>query len=205
MSINVKIKPSKTLVIYCTRIRGRVPNNFFEDSGLINASKIIISDSTNRLSLGGFPPEYPTFFDFVNHLKQLIQSISHKKLIVTGNSFGASMALVFGHLLNANYVVAFAPYSYFIKEKLVKTGDPALKNWKKLIVMFENLPLREKKFLNLREILSNWNGKTRYYVHSSYYHKWDRRRAKYLIGLPKMSVFLHPNASHNCALFHCQA
>lgn len=202
MAIIKKLETSDTLVIAATGFSNKLdisPFDFFEKSSLSHTSKIIITDPSKRKTLGGLAPDYPSFFHFVEHLQKEIGQISPKQLIVTGTSGGAHTALLLGHLLKANYVVAFAPYPYLSFREMEKRCDPALKSFYRVLRELDCLPNEVKTFLDLRDVLSNWNGITHYYVHVSQYHEWDYRRAKYLDDLPKLSIITHPFYSHAVA------
>jgi len=199
MPIVKELKQSDTLVIAATGIRNYLNmsvSDFFGKSGMSGASRIVISDPTKRMTLGGLPPDYPSFFDYLDYLKQEILRISPNKLIVTGTSGGANTALLLGHLLKANYVVAFSPYPYLSIKELKRMQDPALQTMCRVVEKLDRLPDEIKKLFDLRKIISNWNGVTQYYVHVSRYHDLDYRRAMYLNNLPMLSITAHPYTTH---------
>lgn len=191
---------SDTLVIaakgYGNKL-GLCVDKFFQKAGLEFTSKIIIGDSTMQKTLGGLAPDFPTFEDLLNHLKELISKHPHKKFYTTGTSGGAHTALLLGHLLKADKVIAFAPYPYLSRNEFVKRNDPANVTMTRAIDQFERLPENVKQYLDLADVLVNWNGKTEYFVHISRYNKWDYIRARYLHGLPHLKVVTHPHHRHS--------
>ncbi len=129
MPITKIITDSKTLVIATTGFANKLglpTDEFFEAAGLTEASKIIISDPTKHKTLGGIPPDFPTFSDLVQHLKEELVKYSPEQVITTGTSGGAYTAMLLGHLLKANYVVAFSAYPYLTAKACKKMGDPSL-------------------------------------------------------------------------------
>ncbi len=200
--INEIVEESKTLVIATTGFRNRFFNknlDFFESANLMSTSRIVIKDPTKRKTLGGLPPKFPTFFDIIDYLQDTISSIQPKKIITTGTSGGAHTALLLGHLLKADQVVAFAPYPYLSIDEAKKRQDPALKSMSRVIKPLNELPDDVKTYLDLRPHLSTWNGKTEYNIHVSLDHQWDYRRASYLKGCPHVSIITHPFGTHGVA------
>lgn len=202
MPIVQEINSSDTLVVATAGFRnelGLPVADFFKESGLSSASKIIITDPTRQVSLAGSSPDFPTFFSLLDYLKREVERLSPARLIITGTSMGGHTALLLGHLLKADHVVAFAPYPYLSPEAIKASGDLSLEYaYQKRggAEQIDRLPSNVKQFLDLRNVLSTWNGKTSYVVHVSRYNKWDYRRSMYLNHLPMVSVIAHPLATH---------
>lgn len=196
------LNPSSVLVIAATGFANKLNlpvADFFNESQLSDKSRIVIIDPTKRHTLGGLPPQCPSFFDFLNYLKQELARISSKRVIVTGTSAGAHTALLLGHILKADQVVAFSPYPYLSLEEMKKRRDPALQSMRRVIMELDQLPKDVKQFfLDLKAVLANWN-QTRYYVHVSRFNLWDYRRAMYLDLLPHLPVISHPYFTHAVA------
>ncbi|PKG98797.1 hypothetical protein [Paraglaciecola sp. MB-3u-78] len=202
MPITKEIRDSDSLVIAITGFRNKLNlpvNEFFEQASLTSASKIVVIDPSFRVGLSGIPPEYPTFFDIIEYLRNQIAEIPHKQLIVTGTSAGAHSAILFGHLLEADQVVSFAPYTYLNRSKMSELKDPSLQTMSRVIDGLELLDDRVKSYFDLMNVVATWNGKTKYYIHVSKYHDWDRRRANYLKGVDSLKVIEHPFSEHSVA------
>lgn len=200
MPIARNIIQSDTLVIAATGINFKLAlpvDAFLEKAGLNDKSTIIITDRSRRLALGGVSDECPTIFALVEYLRQEIAQLSPGKIVVTGSSGGGYTAMLLGHLLKADHVVAFAPYPYTSRAAFVRQKDPALHTMDRIIESIERLPDSVWKFFDLRQVLSQWNGVTEFYVHASRYHKPDRDRALYLKGLPHVELVLHPYLLHS--------
>jgi len=202
VSLVKEIYNSNTLVIAATGYGNKLNlkvNLFFKKSGLNNSSKIVITDKSKLQTLGGLPPGFPTFFDLLDYLQEQISKIPHNQLIITGTSGGAHTALLLGHLLKADEVVAFSPYPYLSIKELKRMGDPALQSMWRVVEKLDALPVQVKNLFDLMNTLSNWNKVTQYYVHISRYNSWDYRRAMYLSSLPNVSVIPHPYKEHAIA------
>lgn len=202
MALRTDLNNSDTLVIAATGYRNKLNmpvDEFFQAAGLEDASKIIISDPSFMKTLAGLPPDFPCFKDLVAYLKDLIAKGNYSNLYVTGTSGGGHTALLLGHLLHADKVVAFAPYPYLSIEEGRRMKDPASYSMARIIRKFDELPQESKQYLDLRDILLKWNGKTEYFVHVSRLNINDYRRAMYLAGLPNMHVVSHPYKKHAIA------
>ena len=202
MSLVEELNDSDTLVIAATGYSNKLNMSvdaFFRDSGLSCASKIIISDKTKLNTLAGLPPAFPTFESLVVYLKDTIRKYNYKTIITTGTSGGGHTALLLGHLLESQFVVAFAPYPYLSIQELTKQKDPTLHSMSRIVDEFDRLPCDVKKYLDLHNILTDWNGATKYYVHVSKYHLFDYKRALYLSGIKGLTIISHPFDRHSIA------
>ena len=179
---------------------GMAVNDFFTHSGLHEASKIIICDASRRKTLGGIQPELPTFEHLVKHLRLILSRHPHKKVYVTGSSGGGHPAILLGHLLKADQVVAFCPYPYISKAKLLEMKDHARVSMGRVLEKIHDLPSEIHAYFDLGDVLADWNGVTEYHVHVSKFNIREYNRSSYLCGLPKMNVIAHPFNSHAVVL-----
>lgn len=202
MLINRELTDSDTLIIAFTGYANKLHlpvDKFFVKAGLKPHNKIIICDKSKKQTLGGLPPRLPTFFDIVEYLEKEIDFISPKNLIITGTSGGGHPAILYGHLLKADKVVAFSPYPYLSIETATKMKDPALQSFKRILDIFDQLPEKEKDLLDLKNILKDWNQKTSYYLHVSKGHEWDHKRSMYMNDCPGVEIIKHPYKIHSIA------
>jgi dienelactone hydrolase len=196
------LNTSDTLVVAVTGYGNKLSlpvDDFFKKSGLEYASRIVISDTTKMKTLAGVYPDFVSFDDLLLYIKSVISENNYKSLIVTGVSAGAHTALLLGHLLDADQVVAFAPYPYLSYNEVKRQKDPILHSHKKMLAKFNELPESIKKNFDLAKVLNRWNGITEYYIHVSRYNKIDYKRATYLSGLPKVYIITHPYKEHAVA------
>ena len=202
MTLVKEVHDSDTFVIAATGYGNKlnIPvDQFFSESGLTDASKIIISDKSKLQTLGGLPPEFPTFFDLFDYLQDQVSKIPYSQLVITGTSGGAHTALLLGHMLKADKVVVFSPYPYLSLSECKRMGDPALISMRRVLAKLDALPDKAKSLFDLRNILSNWNNVTQYYVHVSRYNTWDYRRVMYLRSMPSVNIISHPYKEHAIA------
>ncbi|MDG1279043.1 MAG: hypothetical protein P8O16_17320 [Algoriphagus sp.] len=188
---------SKKLVIVFPGLNGKInsPDNiFFLSAGLANYNKIIIYDRTLCLTLSGIDSFFSSFNEMIYYLKT--KSKKYKEILVTGNSGGGFTAILVGYLINADKVVAFAPYTYLDRETVILRNDPGILSMKRIFNKIENIKDPIDKFKNLNNLLEFYNGKTKFYIHVSRFNKWDSRRASELLGKPGVKIFYHPFKSH---------
>lgn len=202
MAIQIDLQASDRLVIaatgYGNKLNLTIPD-FFRFSNLESTSKIVISDPSKLKTLAGLPPDFETFDSVLEYLEGFVAKLNPREIIITGTSGGGHTALLLGHILRADKVVAFSPYPYLTRDEILKNNDPSLYSMSRLIDQFELLPENVRRYMNLRDVLKSWNGKTEYYVHVSRYNEWDYRRALYLNGLPSLRIVSHPYTEHAVA------
>ena len=157
MAILTEIRQSGTLVIAVTGFRHRLDMpvaEFFEASGLLNVSRIVLSDPTRQMTLGGLPPEHRSFPALVRHLRSQLMALKPQRLITVGTSGGAHTAMLLGHLLKADHAVAFAPYPYLSIAEVTRMGDPVLKSMRRILQRLDRLPNPVRKLFDLKDVLS---------------------------------------------------
>ena len=199
MPIDIQLKDPEILVIVCPAHNGKMAlpeNEFFEAAGLENASRMILYDETRLKMFAGMPPELKTFQCVLDYLKNFIQEHQFKKVIITGASAGAHTAMVLGHLLKVDHVVAFSAYPYNSEKMMAEMQDPSWKTWRRTLQPLNDLEDDVRCYLDVADLIKDWNGKTEYEAHVSRHHIWDYRRAQYLEGLPHVRVITHAYDRH---------
>lgn len=199
MAILRDTRVSDTLVVAFTGFAGKLHlpvSQFFVESGLIGASKIAIYDRSHLKTLGGLAPHYASFEGFLAALKREIEQTPHERLMFVGTSGGGHSALLYAHLLKAQKAVVFSCYPYLSIAAAKRENNPELVTMKRLLHQFDQLPAAVKKYLDLRDVLEQWNGVTEYEVHVSKYNEWDNKRALYLEGMPHLRIHQHPYSAH---------
>lgn len=116
-----------------------------------------------------------------------------------GASTGGYAALLFGSLLGADEVHAFAPMTILPSRTLPELLRlvPS-QNW---TLMARNLELRrnpglERPYRDIRRLIQNDNGRTIYHVYYGRGHTPDRRNALRLQGLPRVHLHAYDYNRH---------
>jgi len=178
--------------------------DFFGLTRLLNYSRIMMRDESGTFYLKGIPGIAPGFEALLQRLQADIKQLAPDFLMVLGTSGGAYAAILFGHLLKADLVHAFSPFTNL---------DPRqdLSKWHEYSKLFDakdriaSLPENLGKYLDLRQVLAQGNGKTRFNLHVCAKSPWDMERAMYLRGEPQVSIHTFPCDHHLVAIFLAKA
>jgi len=181
-------------------------------SGLFGAFvRFEFSNTTERLSYNRIQVRDPYRLFFLlgvdengfDHLRERlrveIDRFQAKKVIFIGASAGGYAALLFGHLLGADYIHAFSPRAHLQLLRMVWEGDykSVLNRFPTVWTLHWKLPAHHRRFLNLKPLLNESRGKPiRTHLHACA-HCIDAVRIRYLEDCPNTKLFLYPGAEHN--------
>lgn len=189
-----------TLLILFTGFANKLqiqPFEFMQVSGLYNYSRILVRDPTQRMYLCGIGGELNTFHKFVENLRETAQALKARKIITIGSSGGAHAALLTAHLLEAEYSHVFAPFPYLsLKTSIQQRNWSGLFHFRRTIFKLNFLPTGVRRYYDLHNVLDEWNGHSRYFVHVCQQHRRDYKMAKYLEGLPGIKILPYPCDQH---------
>lgn len=100
-----------------------------------------------------------------------------------GSSGGSHAAILFGHLLGADYVHAFSPYTNLDPSYLRTSEAPEdLEALSDALARLDCVPPQARAYFDLRELLSDSNRKTTYQLHVCARSAPDLARALRLDG-----------------------
>jgi hypothetical protein len=172
--------------------RANAPSSFdfLSTSGALRYSRILLNDSSHTCYLAGIPTVADSMDSLAAVLRQHVTDLAPQRVMVVGPSAAAFAAIVLGHLIAADFVHAFSPYTDLTPATLAATGDR--ERFATVHARLEKLPATAQRFLDLRALLGEWNGKTRYNVHYCEYSAVDVTRCTHLAGLP--GVVMRPHA-----------
>ena len=179
-------KDSRRLVIAFTGFQGALtmrPFDFFSVTGMLESSRILLRDPSQQLYLSGCGKEAPDFDSLLARLKREIDRLSPEWVTCIGTSSGGYAAMLFGHLLPADEVHAFAPNVRASAWSALFRGDwDSLLNEARLSHFIRQpfLPARLWRYFDLRSALQQWNGRTRFVVHFCEQNARDATRADLL-------------------------
>jgi hypothetical protein len=178
------------------------PFEFFQVTGTLGYSRILVRDPSKRLCLGGIDDTFNSFEKLIDELRNLIAQSGATCIMTIGTSGGAFTALLAGHLLRADFVHAFAPYTYANLINIVKYLDYDLlhKFWREIAKLYQ-LSFRAHSYFDLRKILNNWNGVTKYFVHVCKQHKRDYSRVSHLANCPNVDAFEYCCNVHTVVIY----
>jgi hypothetical protein len=172
--------------------------DFYALTGAFHCNRILLKDPSKRLFLGGIGGEIDSFEKLLQKLRSDIEAINPKTLIILGSSGGGFSALLFGHYLKANIVYAFSPTSYTDLYNLIRYRKwSRFRRYKREFFNLYQLPLRLWRFLDLRNVLSKYNGFTAFSIFVCGGALEDVAMAKHLENCPGLKITVQPCNTHN--------
>ena len=197
-----KGEDSSVLVLAFTGLAGKLtlPTfDFLSSAALLKYDRIMLRDDSRTCYLGGIPPAAQDFDSLIALLTQQIADLAPKHVISIGTSGGSHAAVLFGHLLRADYVHAFSPYTTMAPGQ-GRVDDPEdSKRYADVLEQLDRLPAAVRRYLDLREVLGKWNGKTRFNIHVCADSVRDLARANRLQGLPGVTLHRYGCNHHRVA------
>jgi hypothetical protein len=196
----------RKLIIAFTGFQGalNVPVfDFLSATGLLGASRILLRDPSHLLYMRGCRPDAPGLAGLHRRLAREINRLAPEHVTCVGTSSGGYAAILYGHLLGADRVHAFAPIVYASGWLTLFNGD-----WKhfRTRVMARHLAYELMfpwlwKYRNLPQLLRAWNGTTEYTIHVCADNKDDMSRIEVFSGIPHVEISAHPCSTHQVAKY----
>ncbi|HEY2862402.1 MAG TPA: hypothetical protein VGK37_02110 [Casimicrobiaceae bacterium] len=204
MAVELGQDPS-VLIVAFTGFTGQLslPTfDFLATAELLNYNRILLCDKSRTCYLNGLAPIAEDVGALAALLEQHIEGLAPKYTIFIGSSGGSHAALLFGHLLRADFVHAFSPYTnldpaYWRSPEMQKYvgrfGDT--------LERLDRLPGPARAYFDLREVLRNHNGKTAYNLHVCAQSESDMARTLLLDGLPGVTIHAHACNHHGVVVW----
>jgi hypothetical protein len=126
-------------------------------------------------------------------LAQVIADAGVERTVTVGSSAGGYAALLFGHLLEVDEVLAFAPQTFLDPALRERHGeDRHLWAYKPLL---ESGSL-DGRYADLRPVLAQGNGKTSFHIHYARVTPLDSAHASHLADLDGVTLHAHERGGH---------
>lgn len=174
-------------------------HDFAHATQRMNYSRILCRDPYTVWYHEGIDDEHPDIDSSADFLRKQVRALKPKVLLVLGNSLGGYAALLFGHLISADAVHAFAPQTCLEPEYVRKhrpLDTPAKVN------AYDRLwssPAAMPKYFDLEAVLSKHNGRTTYHVHYCRENDADRAAAEWIAGKRGVKLFGYDCDGHMVA------
>ncbi|MBF0469884.1 MAG: alanine--glyoxylate aminotransferase family protein [Gammaproteobacteria bacterium] len=187
---------SDTLLITFAGISGALglfPFEFFKITRGFAVDKIFIRDFAQSWYHQGMPGVSTTLEGTADYLRDLCRQRGYRRVVCLGNSMGGYAALVVGHLIAADEIIAFSPQTFLDQQQRQQHGD---NRWPEEIAAIPGD--LERKWLDLGLLYSE-NGSSRRAKVAIYFstdERIDAVHARKLEG--SRGVTLHPyeNGGH---------
>lgn len=171
---------------------GRIaPFEFFNLTKNVAVKKIYVRDlkqSWYHATLPGIADSpHGTVDGVASHLRKLIKQQRPRKVVCVGNSAGGYAALLFGCLIGAHVVHAFAPQTFIDKAGRKRNGD---RRWEGAQIRnVHNSKTRREGYFDLKKFLPLRKTGTKYHIHYQKGSRIDSVHAERMHRVP--SVVLH--------------
>lgn len=176
--------------------------DFLRSIAILNYNRILLRDNSKTCYLSGIPPVAQDVDALIALLRQTIDQLGPKRTLFIGSSGGSHAAILFGHLLKADFVHAFSPHTNVdpahwraseSKEEVAKQVEA--------LARLDRVPEPARAYFDLREVLRGWNGKTHYNLHVCTHSPPDLTRAVRLDGLPGVTIHRHECNHHRVVVW----
>ena len=172
-------------------------HEFFETTKTLGYNRILLWDKHYMFYHHGVDRQRRDWPSLLDYLRQEIQTLRPKKIFCVGTSGGGYAALIAGHHLEADFVHAFGPQTNIdITREGIRAARHPFNRWRISVSRRVYRPV-----LDLAPMLSQCNGKTRYFVHYGTGHDVDRQFAERVAGLPSVVTMGYPCNAHGIAIF----
>jgi acetyl esterase/lipase len=142
----------------------------------------------------GTPEHGDSLTSVADGLTRVLAARGVERLVVTGNSAGGYAALVFGTLLGADTVLAFAPQTVLDLDLLAELGDH---RWDQTVGKIVAAGSLDERWVDLRAALPDARrANTHYQVYFDESLLVDRRHAERLRGLPGVRLYRFGRGEH---------
>lgn len=159
------------------------PLTFLRGAGALERNMILFRSPSMQFYHGRLHPAWPDIGTTISLLEQLRKSYAPDVFHASvGTSMGGYAAILFGHCLGADVVHAFGATTRI---------DPYAPD---IHVGPEDVPEAHR---DLAQLLSDWNGRTRYHLYFNEGHERDRQHAEGLANCPGVELHPAPGTSHN--------
>jgi hypothetical protein len=157
------------------------------------ANVLLVRDPAQFWYLRGLPDLAPDLAGTLDAVGGALARRGAGPSVCVGASTGGYAALLFGALLGTAEVHAFSPMTIIPSRTILEVaGFARTANWSLIgrHITLRRSPRLAAGFRDLRPILQQDNGRTTYHLYYARGHTADRRNARRLDGLPR--VTLHP-------------
>ena len=163
-------------------------------SGLSTINRIFLRDREQLWYHRGVPDAQGNIRALVSFLQPYTAHPCTRRTVMFGNSGGGYAALLFGHLLGADEVYAFVPKTFLNPVRRLAHLDTMPSKRRKFI----EITLRgQRKYFDLKPILSASNHKTQFHIYYSADARVDRLHAERMRAVPGVVLHCYPSGAHD--------
>lgn len=165
-------------------------------------NKLAVRDVRQMMYQQGFPGTAGTAASVGHLLREYVADRGYKATLTMGSSMGGYAALLYGWFIGADVVHAFAPLTRLPTRTGPQLIPLLLKGYRRLAtVNFRILYDRkmDRSCYDLRELLSQSNGRTVYHIYYGAGHRRDHAHAERMADVPGVITHPYDTAAHQVA------
>ena len=172
-------------------------HEFFETTKTLGYNRILLWDKHYMFYHYGVDRQRYDWPTLIGYLQGEIARLRPNKIFCVGTSSGGYAAIIAGHHLKADFVHAFSPQTKIdLSRDGIRNARHPIHRWRM------SLSRRvHRKVLDLVPMLSEFNGKTRYFIHYGAGHAIDCRYVERIAALPSVTTLGYRCNAHAIAIF----
>jgi pimeloyl-ACP methyl ester carboxylesterase len=172
---------------------------FAHTTDSLNYSRILCRDPYGVWYHDGIGGEVQGIRRLVDCMRDHIEKLAPETMLFVGNSVGGYAAMLFGHLLGADAVHAFAPQTCLLPDYVKK--HRRLDRQEKVEAYDRLWASREAEWdwFDLNAVLEHHNGRTTYFVHHCEDSESDRSAAAWVAEREGVMTCTYPCGGHGVA------
>jgi pimeloyl-ACP methyl ester carboxylesterase len=186
---------SRTLLLAFGGLNRRIgmpPFEFLTLTGELPVKRMFLRDPRGAWYHEGLPRRGDTLMAVADSLRAEISALRVERLVVAGNSAGGYAALVFGTLLEADLVLAFAPRTVLDVNRLASMGESCEE-----LDALAAADALDDRWTDLGTALRRErHARTHYRVFFDTTHTKDRLHAERLVGLEGVRLYRFGQDGH---------
>jgi len=168
-----------------------VPFHFMDISQGATYNKVFLRDDFNIWYHKGLIGHTANLNDTTDFLGELIRQRGFKRVTFVGMSAGGFAAILFGARVGVDVVHAFSPRTFLDLGKTIRYHD-----FRRAGCQLRVHSLRVHKILDLKPLLHESDGPTKYFIHYCSGSRVDRVHALNLGQNQKVNLYSYPCSSH---------
>ena len=174
-----------------------VPFQFVQSTLSMPVNKVYLRDMHRSWYHHGLRPDGVAIDDSAAFLMENLIAQGVKRIVCIGSSAGGYAAMLFGHLINADEVHAFAPRTYVDVDNRLKYDDFYMDQYVENLYGYE---LAQKEYFDLRTVFeARDNGRTNYFIHYTREIRNDCVNADHLLGVSRVYRHEYQEGAHRIA------
>ena len=167
---------------------------FFKSLNKVDCDKVFLRDFERAWYQKGVGAEMDHIDKVRAYLKDLIAENQYHRICFLGSSMGAYAAILFGAMLEANKVIAFAPQTFIDRINRLKYYD---RRWSEEISRLHSFSAKRKEYFDLKKYLGQLGDfKTEIALYYASSDRLDKKHAERLGQMAQVKLYPQVKGGH---------